>query len=383
MNAYARLPVSFVRGEGATLWDAEGREYLDVLGGIAVTFLGHCHPRISEAISLQANKLLHVSNLFHIQEQAALGEKVCQIANMDKVFFANSGTEANEAAIKIARLHGHSKKIDAPVIVTTHDSFHGRSYGALSATGNPKLHENLQPMLPGFVNVAYNDIEAIRACSEDGNVVAVMLEPIQGEAGIVIPDPGYLKEVRALCDQNDWLLILDEIQTGMGRTGKWFAFQHEEIVPDVVTIAKALGNGIPIGACAASGKAADLISPGSHGTTFGGNPFASQIGLTVINTIEEEGLIAAAESNGTLFKKQLQQKLGALPSVVAIRGKGLMLAVELDQAYPDLASRFLEAGLVINITGGGKVIRILPAAIMSETQIKTAAGIIHDIISAL
>lgn len=383
MNSYARLPVSFVRGEGARLWDTTGREYLDALGGIAVTFLGHCHPKISQAISLQANKILHTSNLFHIQEQADLGMKFCAVSGMDKVFFGNSGAEANEAAIKIARLYARAKGIKQPLIITAEQSFHGRTMAALSATGNAAIQKGFEPLLSGFVHVPYNNIAAMQKYADNSDVVAIMIEPIQGEGGIIVPDQGYLKALRTLCDEQDWLLIVDEIQTGMGRTGEWFAFQHEDIQPDVITSAKALGNGIPIGACAAKGAAAELISPGKHGTTFGGNPFASKIGETVIDIINDEQLVAKAGAIGASLKKQLQQTLCSFDQVVDIRGKGLMLGVELDKVYPDLAMKFLDAGLIINITGGGKVIRLLPSVLLSESQVKKIVKIIHDVVSTL
>lgn len=383
MNSYARLPVSFVRGEGAILWGADGREYLDALGGIAVTFLGHCHPKISHAISLQANTILHTSNLFYIQAQADLGAKFCAISGMDKVFFGNSGAEANEAAIKIARLYARTKGISQPIILTADQSFHGRTMATLSATGNAAIQKGFAPLLSEFIHVPYNDIGAMREYADNSNVVAIMVEPIQGEAGIVVPDEGYLAGLRALCDEQDWLLIIDEIQTGMGRTGEWFAFQHESIQPDIITSAKALGNGIPIGACAAKGAAANLISPGTHGTTFGGNPFASKVGETVIDIITDEKLVARAGEIGASLKRQLQQSLGTFDQVVDIRGKGLMLGVELDKVYPDLAMKFLAAGLVINITGGGKVIRLLPSVLLSKAQVKKIVETIHDVVSGL
>ena len=383
MNAYARLPVSFMRGEGAKLWDTNEREYIDALGGIAVTFLGHCHPKINEAISLQANKILHTSNLFHIQEQADLGERFCAISGMDKVFFGNSGAEANEAAIKIARLHARAKGIKTPAILTAEQSFHGRTMATISATGNAAVQKGFEPLLGDFIHVPYNDLEAMRQHAENDNVVAIMIESIQGEGGIIVPNEGYLKALRLLCDEQDWLLIVDEIQTGMGRTGQWFAFQHEGIQPDVITSAKALGNGIPIGACAAKGDAAELISPGTHGTTFGGNPFASKVAATVIDIIEDENLVEKAGEIGASLKKQLQQTLGTFDNVIDIRGRGLMLGVELDKAYPDLAMKFLNAGLVINITGGGKVIRLLPSVLLNEAQVKKIVEIIHDVVSTL
>ena len=383
MTSYARLPVSFVRGEGCLLWDNEGKEYIDALGGIAVTFLGHCHPKISEMISLQANKLLHVSNLFHISEQSDLGDKFCRISGMDKVFFGNSGAEANEAAIKLARLHGNAKGIKNPTVITMKQSFHGRTMATLSASGNEAIHKGFHPLLSSFIHVDYNNVDAVKEHADNADVVAVMVEPIQGEGGVILPDEGYLKGLREVCDQNDWLLIIDEIQTGMGRTGKWFGFMHDDIQPDVVTSAKALGNGIPIGACAARGAAADLMSPGTHGSTFGGNPFSSKIAETVIDIIEQDKLVEQAQEIGGLLKKQLQQKLGTLQNVVSIRGKGLMIGVELDQAYPDLAQLFLNQGLVININGGGKVIRLLPSVLMTEQQAKHVAQTIHDIVVVL
>ena len=383
MASYARLPISFVRGEGCQLWDSEGKEYLDALGGIAVTFLGHCHPKVNEAISLQANKLLHVSNLFHIAEQANLGEKFCRISGMEKVFFGNSGAEANEAAIKIARLYATSKKIANPVIITMNQSFHGRTMATLSASGNDAVQKGFHPLVPTFLHVDYNDLDAVKAHIDNSNVVALMVEPIQGEGGVIFSDEGYLKGLREICDQQEWLMIVDEIQTGMGRTGKWFAFMHEGIQPDVITSAKALGNGIPIGACAARGTAAQLISPGTHGSTFGGNPFASKVAETVIDTIEQEQLVDRAHEIGCFLKKQCQQKLGTLENVTNIRGKGLMIGIELDKVYPNLAQTFLDKGLVINITGAGKVIRLLPSVLLSEKQATTIAETIHDVVIAL
>lgn len=383
MTSYARLPVCFARGEGCLLWDVDGNEYLDVLGGIAVTFLGHSHPKISEAISLQASKLLHTSNLFHIQEQAALGEQFCRIAGMDKVFFANSGAEANEAAIKITRLYAAQKGVAEPVVITMKNSFHGRTMATLSATGNDNIQAGFAPLVADFVHLPYDDLAAVAEHADNPNVVALMVEPIQGEAGIVIPHEGYLSGLREICDQHGWLLIFDEIQTGMGRTGEWFACMHENVRADVLTSAKALGNGIPIGACAARGAAAELISPGNHGTTFGGNPFATQVASTVIDIIEEQELVAEAGRKGAQFKKLLQQNLATHARVVDIRGKGLMLAVELDQSYPDLARIFLAHGLIVNITGAGKVIRLLPSVLITEAQIKLAAQIILDVIESL
>lgn len=383
MNTFARLPVCFVRGEGTALWDDDGNKYLDALGGIAVAIVGHCHPKVSEAISLQANKLIHISNLFQIQEQTTLSEKFCAISEMDRVFFGNSGAEANEVAIKLARKHGNDKGIKNPTIITATGSFHGRTMATLSATGSESLQKGFHPLLADFIHVEYNDIEAIKQHSDNENVVAIMMEPILGEAGIVLPDDGYVAALREICDENGWLLILDEIQTGMGRTGKWFAYQHEGILPDVMTSAKALANGLPIGACAARGAAAEVLTPGTHGSTFGGNPLACHAAATTIDVIESENLLDNASTIGAFLKSQLLQKLGTDPKVVSIRGKGMMLAIELDQAYPDLAVIFLQHSLVVNITGGGKVIRLLPAIIMTEAEARTIAEVIQDVVSKL
>ena len=383
MDTFARIPVSFVRGEGTYLWDDEGNKYLDALGGIAVTILGHCHPKVSETISLQANKLVHISNLFQIAEQTHLSEVFCEISQMDRVFFSNSGAEANEAAIKLARKYGNDKGIKTPTIITATGSFHGRTMATLSATGSESLQSGFQPMLGDFIHVDYNDLEAIKQHSNNENVVAIMMEPILGEAGIVLPDDGYVKALREICDQNDWLLILDEIQTGMGRTGKWFAYEHEGILPDVMTSAKALANGLPIGACAARGAAAKVLTTGTHGSTFGGNPLACAAATTTINVIKSENLIENATNIGSFLKTQLLQKLGADGKVLSIRGKGMMLAIELDKIYPNLAIKFLQHGLVVNITGGGKIIRLLPAIIMSESEARSIAEIIQEVISKL
>ncbi|MCL4155526.1 UNVERIFIED_CONTAM: hypothetical protein GTU68_027095 [Idotea baltica] len=383
MNTFSRLPVCFVRGEGTALWDDEGNKYLDALGGIAVAILGHCHPKITDAITTQANKLIHISNLFQIQEQTLLSTKFCSIAEMDRVFFGNSGAEANEVAIKIARKYGNDKGIKKPAIITATGSFHGRTMATLSATGSESLQKGFHPMLEDFIHVNYNDIAAIQKHSDNANVVAVMMEPILGEAGIVPPNEGYLKALRKICDDNNWLLILDEIQTGMGRTGKWFAYQHEEILPDIMTSAKALANGLPIGACGARGAAAEILTPGTHGSTFGGNPLACHVAATTIDVIQNENLMENASSIGSLLKSQLLQKIGTDQNVANIRGKGMLLAIELNEAFPNLAITFLQHGLVVNITGGGKVIRLLPAIIMTESEARQVAEIIHTVVSKL
>lgn len=383
MQAYARLPVSFVRGEGAQLWDANGNQYIDALGGIAVTFLGHCHPTISQTISLQANTLLHTSNLFHIPSQAKLSEALCRISGMEKVFFGNSGAEANEAAIKITRLYAREKNIDSPIVVCMNGSFHGRTMATLSASGNPAIQSGFEPIVSEFIHVDFDDIGALESLQDNPNIVAVMLEPILGEGGIIVPDDDYLKNVRSLCDKNEWLMVADEIQTGMGRTGHWYAYQASGVLPDVVTSAKALGNGIPIGACLAQGKAAQLITPGTHGSTYGGNPFATQVALSVIDIIEQENYLEQASALGPLLKKSLLERIGTSGKVVDVRGRGLMIGIELKQVYPNLAKKFLNAGLVVNITGGGKVIRLLPAVVTTEKQIKQIAEIIASVIESL
>ncbi len=364
MSSYQPLPVAFEHGSGVWLTDQDGQQYLDALSGIGVCGLGHAHPDVTQAIADQAGKLLHTSNLYHIPLQEELAARLTSLAGMDKVFFANSGAEANEAAIKIARLYGHKKGIDHPVIITATGSFHGRTMATLSATGNPKVQDGFAPLVEKFNHVSYNDIEALNSVI-DGNVVAVMLEPIQGEGGIIIPDEGYLQSVREICDQNNCLLILDEIQTGMCRTGKWFAFQHENITPDVMTLAKALGNGMPIGACLAKGLAAELIKPGSHGSTFGGNPLASRAALAVIDILAKQKLHENAAKLGAQMLQSFKQGFNEIKGVVSVRGKGLMLGIELDKECAQLVTMALEEHLLINVTSDN-VIRLLPPLIIDE-----------------
>lgn len=364
MSSYQQLPVAFERGAGAWLTDQNGQQYLDALSGLAVCGLGHAHPEIEKAIADQAGKLLHTSNLYHIPLQEALAERLTSLAGMEKVFFANSGAEANEVAIKIARLFGHQQGIDHPVVITATGSFHGRTMATLSATGNSKVQQGFEPLVEKFVHVPYNDTEVLSRLT-DANVVAVMLEPIQGEGGVVIPDEGYLKAVRDICDQNNWLLILDEIQTGMCRTGEWFAFQHEKISPDVMTLAKALGNGIPIGACLAKGTAADLIQPGSHGSTFGGNPLASRAALAVIDVLSKQKLHIRAAKLGAEMLARFKSELSEFDGVISVRGKGLMLAIELDRECAQLVNMALQEHLLINVTSEN-VIRLLPPLIIDD-----------------
>lgn len=371
MATYNRLPVTFERGEGVWLWDTEHRQYLDALSGIAVCGLGHAHPAVTRAICDQAGKLVHTSNLYGIQHQQRLADRLCAISGMDRVFFANSGAESNEAAIKIARLYGHSKGVQSPAVIVMEKSFHGRTLATLTATGNRKIQAGFEPLVSGFLRVPYNDLEAIHTLARSkSDAVAVLVEPVQGEGGINIPDPGYLAAIRALCDENGWLMMLDEIQTGMGRTGKWFAWQHSAAKPDVFTLAKSLGNGVPIGACLASGKAAELMQPGSHGTTFGGNPLACRAALAVLDTIEAEQLVARAAELGTYLLDQFRRQLASLPGVVAVRGHGLMLGIELDRPCAALVTRALQQGLLINVTAD-RVIRLLPPLILSDRQADT------------
>jgi acetylornithine/N-succinyldiaminopimelate aminotransferase len=364
MTSYQPLPVAFKHGAGVWLTGQDGQQYLDALSGIAVCGLGHAHPEVAQAIADQAGKLLHTSNLYHIPLQEELAARLTSLAGMDKVFFANSGAEANEAAIKIARLYGHQKGIDYPVIITAIGSFHGRTMATLSATGNPEVQKGFEPLVEKFIHIPYNDTGALSEIT-DANIVAVMLEPIQGEGGIVVPDEGYLKRIREICDQNNWLLILDEIQTGMCRTGEWFAFQYENITPDVMTLAKALGNGMPIGVCLARGVAAELIRPGSHGSTFGGNPLASRAGLAVIDILSEQKLCKNAAKLGAEMLISFKDGFSEIEGVLSVRGKGLMLGIELDKDCAELVSMALEEHILINVTSGN-VVRILPPLIIDE-----------------
>ncbi len=368
MATYKRLPVTFARGEGAWLWDTEGKRYLDALGGIAVAGLGHAHPAVTRALCEQAGALIHTSNLYGIDLQQQLGDALCAAAGMDRVFFGNSGAEANEAAIKLARLHGHRKGIELPSIVVMENSFHGRTLATLTATGNRKAQAGFEPLVKGFIRVPYDDIEALQAVAGNStDTVAVLVEPIQGEGGVNIPAPDYLSRLRALCDAKGWLLMLDEIQTGMGRTGQLFAHQHSGIRPDVMTLAKGLGNGVPIGACLAAGAAAQVLGPGSHGSTFGGNPLACRAGLTVLQTIEAEALTGRARVLGERLLSGLRERLGGLSGVNDIRGQGLMIGVELDRPCTELVARALEAGLLINVTAE-RVVRLLPPLILDDSQ---------------
>jgi acetylornithine/N-succinyldiaminopimelate aminotransferase len=368
ISAYNSLPVSFTRGDGIYLWDIEDNQYLDALCGISVTSLGHNYPAVTEAIQQQASTLLHTSNIYTIEWQKKLAARICELSGMDKVFFGNSGAEANEAAIKLARLYGHQRDNKDPQIVVMEHSFHGRTMATLSATGNRKVQAGFEPLVSGFVRAPYNDVDSIRAIAANNKkVVAVMVEPVQGEGGIVIPDQGYLESLREICDQNNWLLILDEIQTGLGRSGKLFAFQHENMVPDVMTLAKALGNGIPIGACLAKGAAANVIQAGNHGSTFGGNPFACRVGLTVLDSIVENRLDENARQRGKQLVTLLKQGLSGNDDVLEIRNLGLLIGIQMKSPCTALVDIALQNGLLINVTAE-RVIRLLPPLIIDADQ---------------
>ncbi|WP_198263698.1 aspartate aminotransferase family protein [sulfur-oxidizing endosymbiont of Gigantopelta aegis] len=385
MNTYGRLPVSFVKGEACYLFDEQGERYLDALTGIAVCGLGHSHPAVAQAIAEQAKTLMHTSNLYGIPKQEELADKLCELSAMERVFFSNSGAEANEAAIKIARRFGHSKNIDLPTIIVANQSFHGRTLSTLSATGNPKVQAGFEPLVRGFIHVAYNDMDAIKQATENNdNIVAIMVEPVQGEGGLRIPDSTYLPAIRQFCDKHDLLMILDEIQTGVCRTGKWFAGQHSAIVPDVMTLAKGLGNGFPIGACLAKGKAAEMLVPGTHGSTFGGSPLACAAALATVTTMQAQQLDKRAAELGDYFLQGFKASLADLiaqGAVTDIRGKGLMIGVELNQPCTELVKQALDKKLLINVTADS-VIRLLPALISSNEQADEIIAIVSDLIKA-
>ena len=370
MNTYGRQPVTFTHGEGVWLFDAAGNKYLDALSGVAVNGLGHAHPKLVAAIQAQVAKMIHVSNIYGIAEQEKLADKLAEISGMDKVFFCNSGCEANEAAIKIARLYAHNKGITNPEIIVMERSFHGRTMATLSATGNRKTQAGFEPLVSGFVRVPYDDLAAVKAiASRKNNVVAILVEPVQGEGGVHIPADmrAYLQGLRKICDDNGWLLMLDEVQSGIGRTGTWFGFQHAGIVPDVMSLAKGLGSGVPIGACVARGIAAQTFVPGKHGSTFGGNPLASTAGLTTLHVIETEMLRENAQKMGDLIQSSLQSALVDTKGVIKVRNAGLMIGIELDRPCGDLVKMALEAKLLINVTAE-KVVRLLPPLVINEAE---------------
>lgn len=380
MNTYLQLPVTFVRGKGVWLWDEEDKRYLDALAGVAVCGLGHCHPKLVKAICDQAGTLIHTSNLYHIKRQEELASRLADLSGMDNAFFCNSGAEANEAAIKLARLYGHGKKIDLPTIIVMEKSFHGRTMATLTASGNRKVQAGFEPLLTGFARVPYNDLEAVAQVGvHNKNVVAVLVEPYQGEGGVNVPEASYLQGLRHLCDQNGWLLMLDEVQCGIGRTGKWFAFQHSGIFPDVITLAKGLGSGVPIGACLAKGMAAGLFKPGNHASTFGGNPLACAAALTTLEVIAEEDLLRNAMELGDFMRMMLKAQLAGIPDVEQVRGQGLMVGIELSRPCGELVKAALEEGLLVNVTSE-RVVRLLPPLVMQRHEAEQVVDILSRLI---
>ena len=383
MNTYSRLPVTFARGEGVWLWDDQGNKYLDALAGIAVCGIGHSHPKLVKAISEQAGTLIHTSNLYHIDKQDKLAKKLAILSGLNKSFFCNSGAEANEAAIKLARLYGHNRGIDQPTIIVMENSFHGRTMATLTASGNRKVQAGFEPLLTGFARVPFNDLDAIAQVSvHNKNVVAILVEPYQGEGGVNVPQANYLKGLRQICDENSWLLMLDEVQCGIGRSGKWFAFQNSEIVPDVITLAKSLGSGVPIGACIAGNVAGDIFKPGSHASTFGGNPLACTAAITTLDIIEEENLMCNALEQGNFIRKNLLKKLGNLTHVTQIRGHGLMIGIELTKPCGELVTKALEQGLLLNVTSD-KVVRLLPPLVIKQNESEQIIDMVSTLIEEL
>ena len=380
MQTYASLPVTFSHGKGVYVYDTEGRRYLDGISGIAVNGLGHAHPLVTATIRDQADKLVHSSNLYRIEAQEHLAKVLTQVAGMDNCFFGNSGAEANEAAIKLARLYGHKRGIKKPAIVVLEGAFHGRTLATLSATGNRKIQAGFEPLVAGFVRAPCNDIGALhQIAANNPDVVAFLAEPIQGEGGVKMLDPEYLQAARVICDQQDWLMMLDEVQTGNGRTGTYFAYQGLDLVPDVATTAKGLGNGVPIGACLARGAAAQVLGAGQHGSTFGGNPLVCSVGLTVINTILQDQLCANAVAMGQLITETLIERIGSAKQFCEIRGKGLMLGIELSKNCGELVKRGLDAGLLINVTDG-KTLRLLPPLVINDQEARELANGVADLI---
>ena len=380
MNTYARLPVAFTHGEGVWLYDDTGKRYLDALSGIAVNTLGHAHPRLVKAIAEQAGKLIHTSNLYRIPLQEQLADRIAETSGMDEVFFCNSGCEANEAAIKLARMYGHNKGVELPHIIVMESAFHGRTMATLSATGNRKTQAGFEPLVQGFIRVPYKDIEAVRRIAQhDRNVVAVLLEMIQGEGGVNVADTEFQRELRAICDDKGWLMMCDEVQCGMGRTGKWYGWQHAGTRPDVMTLAKGLASGVPIGACVTAGNARGLFGPGNHGSTFGGNPLACAAGLATFDTIVDDKLMDNAIAIGDLIRKSMAEALADVAGVVDIRGQGLMIGVELDRPCGVLMGRAAEQGLLLSVTAD-RVIRLLPALTFSADEAQTLVSMLAPMI---
>jgi len=386
MNTYARQPVAFVRGEGVWLWDEAGKKYLDALAGIAVNTLGHAHPKLMRALHEQIGRVMHTSNLFRIPAQEAAAERIAEITGLDEVFFCNSGCEANEAAIKIARKYGHEKGVNEPAIVVMEKSFHGRTLATLSATGSRKVHAGFEPLVSGFVRVPYNDLGAVAKVAEvNKNVVAVLVEPIQGEGGINVCAMEYLRGLRALCDRQKWLLMLDEVQCGFGRTGKWFVYQHAGVLPDVLPLAKGLGSGVPVGVCVVGGRAKGVLKPGNHGSTFGGNPLACTAVSTTIDIMREERLLENAHQVGALIRDGIAAALKGVPGFAGVRGMGLIIGIEFERPCAALVGLALEAGLVINVTAEN-VVRMLPPLVMSEAEgrmvVERFVAVAHSFLAA-
>ena len=381
MNTYARQPVAFTHGEGSWLVDTEGKRYLDALSGIAVNTLGHNHPDLARALGQQATQLLHTSNLYGIPLQNEVADKLASLSGLDEVFFCNSGCEANEAAIKLARFYGHRQGIESPTIIVMEHAFHGRTMATLSATGNRKTQAGFEPLVSGFVRVPYNDIEAIRQIAQHNkNIVAVLLEMIQGEGGIHLADDNFQRDLRAVCDEQGWLLMTDEVQCGIGRTGKWFGFQHSGVRPDVISLAKGLGSGVPVGACIAGGRAAGLFNPGNHGSTFGGNPLAMRAAKTTIDVLERDHLLQNADKMGRAIRDGLRARIGEYVEVVDIRGRGLMIGIELDRPCGELVGLAREAGLLINVTADS-VIRLLPSLNINQDDVDTLVDRLAGVIT--
>ncbi|MHB1188727.1 acetylornithine transaminase [Thiobacillus sp.] len=380
MNTYTRQPLAFVRGEGAYLWDEAGKRYLDAVAGVAVNGLGHAHPKLVKAIADQAATLIHSSNLYRVLRQEELADRLCELSGMDRAFFCNSGCEANEAAIKLARLYGHNKGIEVPTIIVMEKAFHGRTMATLTATGSRKIQAGFEPLLSGFARVPFNDLEAIRHVAEHNkSVVAVLAEVVQGEGGINLMAPDFLAELRAICDAHGWLLMLDEVQTGIGRTGTWFGFQHSGVMPDVMALAKGLGSGVPIGACLARGVAADVFQPGNHGSTFGGNPLACAAALATLDAIEDEKLLDNARVRGEAIRAGLRAALAGVHGVVDIRGKGMMIGLELDRPCGELVAVARDAGVLINVTAD-TVIRLVPPLIYGAAEVDALVAVVSGIV---
>ncbi|MBU0588660.1 MAG: aspartate aminotransferase family protein [Gammaproteobacteria bacterium] len=383
MNTYGRVPIALSHGQGCRVWDINGKPYLDALGGIAVNTLGHNHDKLVPALQDQISKLIHTSNYYHVPGQEALAAKLVELSGMSNVFFCSTGLEANEAALKLARKFGHDKGIEKPEIVVFEKAFHGRSIATLSATGNPKVQAGFGPLVEGFIRVPLNDLDKLtQATAGNPNVVAVFLEAIQGEGGIQPAHVAYLKQLRQLCDERDWLLMIDEVQCGMGRTGKWFAHQWADIKPDVMPLAKGLGSGVPIGAVVAGPKAANIFQPGNHGTTFGGNPLAMRAGIETIRIMEEDGLLANATAVGEHLRAALARELGGLAGLKEIRGQGLMIGVELKQPCSDLTAQCAEHGLLISVTAD-TVIRLVPPLIMTLAEADEVVAILCPLVKKL